>query len=241
VVAARNERKSEPGSAASPEEVSEAECVAKLSSADPAQRFAAARTLYDSGRERALSTIKRWKSEPDFSCYLSRVQKSPSVTILQSLAPAKPYPANATVGIAVTPANFERIRAAAGSPPLSNVPPDQDAKEFELNLAGRGQDSDQMVVPVRLDILTTKNSAGDGAIAKFLAKFGEGIQQVEIDVTNVDRATQVLAEKFGQEAIYPATRPGADGTRVNFFLASTEDGKKILIELVEHKITGHQA
>jgi tellurite resistance protein TerC len=235
VIAARNERKRESPSAVPGDEMSEAACIANLASADPAQRFAAARTLYDLGRERALSTINRWKSEPDLSCYFSRMQKSAPVTAVQSVAPAKPYPANATVGIAVRPESFERVRTAAGSPPLSNVPPDQDAVEFEMNMAGRGRDSDQNVVPVLLDILTTKNSQGDGAIAKFLAKFGEGIQQVEIDVTNVDRATQVLAEKFGQKAIYPATRPGADGTRVNFFLASAEDGKKILIELVEHK------
>ena len=234
VVAARNERQGGAGSAALPEKISEAGCIANLSAPDAAQRFAAARGLYDLGRERALSTITHWRSEPDFSCFLSRVQRPAPVTTVQSLAPAKPYPANATVGIAVTPANFERIRAAAGSPPLSNVPPDQDAMEFEWNMMGKGQDSDQNVVPVSLDILTTRNAAGDGAIAKFLAKFGEGIQQVEIDVADVDRATQVLAEKFGQKAIYPATRPGADGTRVNFFLASAEDGKRILIELVEH-------
>ena len=235
VVAARNERRGKLASASPPEEISEAGCIANLASADPARRFAAARGLYDLGRERALSTIAKWRSEPDFSCFLSRVQRPAPVTTVQSVAPAKPFPANATVGIAVTPANFERIRAAAGSPPLSNVPPDQDAMEFEMNMAGRSDDNDRNPVPAQLDILTTKNPAGDGAIAKFLAKFGEGIQQVEIDVTNVDRATQVLAEKFGQKAIYPATRPGADSTRINFFLASAEDGKKILIELVEHK------
>lgn len=234
VVAARNERKREVASATPPEEISEAECIANLSAADPARRFAAARGLYELGRERALSTINRWKSEPDFSCYLSRAQKPASQTTVQSVAPAKPYPASATVGIAVRPESFERIRAAAGSLQLSSVPPDQDAMEFEMNLTGRGPDDDRNLVPVQLDILTTKNTDGDGAIAKFLAKFGEGIQQVEIDVTNVDRATQVLAEKFGQKAIYPATRPGADGTRVNFFLVDGGDGKKILIELVEH-------
>jgi tellurite resistance protein TerC len=200
VVAARNERKRDSSSAVARDEMSEAECIANLSSQDPALRFEAARTLYDSGRERARSTINRWKSEPDFSCYLSRVQKPAPLATVQSVAPAKPFPANATVGIAVTPSNFERIRAAAGSLQLSNVPPDQDAMEFEMNLTARGQD-DRNLVPVQLDILTTKNADGDGAIAKFLAKFGEGIQQVEIEVTNVDRATQVLAEKFGQKAI----------------------------------------
>jgi len=35
------------------------------------------------------------------------------------------------------------------------------------------------------------------------------------------------------QAIYPATRAGADGTRVNFFLIPGPDGKKVLVELVE--------
>ena len=45
---------------------------------------------------------------------------------------------------------------------------------------------------VHLDILTTKAPGGNGAIARFLEKFGEGIQQVELDVTDVDRATEIL-------------------------------------------------
>jgi hypothetical protein len=34
-------------------------------------------------------------------------------------------------------------------------------------------------------------------------------------------------------AIYPETRPGADGTRVNFFLVAAPDAAKVLIELYE--------
>jgi methylmalonyl-CoA/ethylmalonyl-CoA epimerase len=89
----------------------------------------------------------------------------------------------------------------------------------------------------RLDILTTNAPGGRGAIARFLEKFGEGIQQVEIDVTDVDRATEILRTRFQIEPIYPATRPGASGTRVNFFLVTTWDGKKVLVELVEQAKT----
>ncbi len=64
-------------------------------------------------------------------------------------------------------------------------------------------------------------------------KFGEGIQQIEINVTDVDRATEILRIRFALEPVYPATRAGADGTRVNFFLAPAPQGKKVLIELVE--------
>jgi len=133
--------------------------------------------------------------------------------------------AEMTVGIAVEPENFERIRSANGSPRLADVPLKQDAKEFELEFADGA----------RIDVLTTRQPGGSGAIARYLQKFGEGIQQVEINVTDVDRATEVLGARFAVEAIYPATRAGADGTRINFFLAPTPEGKKVLIELVESK------
>src|SRR5580704_3438507 len=50
---------------------------------------------------------------------------------------------------------------------------------------------------------------------------------------DVDRATEILRTRFALAPLYPATRPGADGTRVNFFLATAPDAKKVLIELVE--------
>jgi hypothetical protein len=129
-----------------------------------------------------------------------------------------------TVGIAVQPETFERIRAANGAPRLAEVPPDQDAKEFELHFGGGA---------TSIDVLTTREPGGGGAIARFLQKFGEGIQQIEIYVRDVDRATEILRERFKIAPIYPQKHAGADGTRVNFFLATTAGGKKVLIELVE--------
>lgn len=128
-----------------------------------------------------------------------------------------------TVGLAVTPQRFTEIREASGSPRLADVPPDQDAQEFELHLPGG----------LSLDVLTSKDPAGNGAIAKFLQKFGEGIQQIEYRCKNVDRATLILRDTFAVQPIYPATRPGADGTRVNFFLVSAPGANKVLIELYE--------
>ena len=87
-----------------------------------------------------------------------------------------------SIGIAVQPENFERIRAANGSPRLAEVPPDQDAMEFELR-SGEHEE---------FDILTTRDPGGPGAIARYLQKFGEGIQQIEVNVASVNRATQVL-------------------------------------------------
>ena len=112
---------------------------------------------------------------------------------------------------------------AFGRVSLAPAPSDQDVVEFELDFAHG----------VRLDVLTTQDPHGNGAIANFLKRFGEGIQQIECDVRDVNRATQVLQSKFGLQPIYPETHAGANDTRVNFFLAPAADDRKVLIELVE--------
>lgn len=77
-----------------------------------------------------------------------------------------------TVGLPFARETFSPIRVANGTPRLAEVPADQDAEEF-------------------LDILTAREPAGNGAIARYLAKFGEGVQQVEFRCANVDRATEI--------------------------------------------------
>jgi len=168
-------------------------------------REQAANSFFLEGRRRVLPVLRLWSEDEELA------------RLLNASAPGL------TVGITVTPEHFEAIRKANGTPKLADVPPDQDAMEFELHFGGG----------VRLDILTTKAPGGHGAIARFLQKSGEGIQQVEIETSDVDRATEILRARFGQNPIYPATRRGADGTRVNFFLVAAADGKKLLVELVE--------
>ena len=175
--------------------------IGQLADPDPAQRNVAASLLYREGASLCASATSIWMSDPEFRALVRS--------------------AECTVGIAVQPQTFETIRAAHASPHLAVVPPDQDAKEFEVGIGG-----------AHFDILTTRQPGGSGPIARYLRKFGEGIQQIEINVSDVDRATQILRARFGIEPVYPATRPGADGTRVNFFLAPAQ-GKKALIELVE--------
>ncbi len=85
------------------------------------------------------------------------------------------------------------------------------------------------------DVLTSKAPEGNGAIARYLSKFGAGIQQVEFLCSDVDRATAVLRERFGVAAVYPGARAGADSTRVNFLLVTTPENEKVLIELYEKK------
>jgi hypothetical protein len=179
-----------------------------LAHADPVEREGAARTLFGRGSKLSQALIQRWLGYAPLAELLAR---GPS---------GNP---ELTVGLAVEPETFERLRIANGAPRMANVPADQDAREFELEFPGG----------VRLDVLTTRAAGSGGAIDRFLRKFGEQIQQVEVAVRDVDRATDVLRERFSIAPIYPATRPGADGTRVNFFLVPTGDGGKVLIEFVE--------
>jgi hypothetical protein len=178
--------------------------IAGLSSAALAVRVAAAKEIYHSGRIPADQATRSWRSDAEFFALLG---PDPLVT----------------VGLAVERSTFARIREANGTPSLAHVPPDQDAQEFELHFPEG----------VSLDVLTTRESGGTGAIARYLAKFGEGVQQVEYRCANVDRATAILKERFGVAPIYPQTRPGADGTRINFFLVPVPNGGKVLIELYE--------
>jgi hypothetical protein len=182
-----------------------ASAIAGLASADASERSAAASTIYREGRASANQAVSAWWIDAELSGLL--LGPSPIVT----------------VGLAVERATFGRIRVANGTPRLAEVPAEQDAEEFELHFPDG----------VLLDVLTTREPGGSGAIARYLAKFGEGVQQVEFRCANVDRATEILKEKFEIKPVYPATRPGADGTRVNFFLVASAGGGKVLIELYE--------
>ncbi|HEV8074800.1 MAG TPA: hypothetical protein VGP66_03085 [Candidatus Acidoferrum sp.] len=176
-----------------------------MSSSDAEARTVSATEIYKTGRALADHAVYPWWGDEEFAALLNG--NDPKMTI----------------GLAVTPERFKQIHEACGLPRLSEVPPDQDALEFELHFPGG----------LSMDVLTSKDPAGSGAIAKFLGKFGEGIQQIEYLCKNVDRATQILKAKFDVPAIYPETRSGADGTRVNFFLVSAPDAAKVLIELYE--------
>ena len=184
--------------------------ITNLSSAESSVRLAAAEEVYRLGRATGGSAVSAWWGESELSALLL----GPNPVI--------------TVGLAVQRDTFGRIRVANETPRLAQVPPDQDAEEFELHFGKE----------VSLDILTTREPGGSGAIAKYLAKFGEGVQQVEYRCANVDRATEVLKEKFRVSPVYPETRAGADGTRVNFFLMASPDGGKVLIELYEMPTRG---
>jgi tellurite resistance protein TerC len=200
------------------------EVIRRLADPDPALRSQAACALFDDGTRRTLNWLNEWRQDEEFRALVVQEQfVSPNGT--------KIFSPQLTIGIAVSPECFAKIHAAHGFPLLADAPADQDVLEFELEFKGCAS------APARLDILTTKAPAGDGAIARFLHKFGEGVQQVEIDVTDVDRATEILRTRFQIEPIYPATRPGANRTRVNFFLVTSGNGGKVLAEIVEQPKT----
>ena len=180
-----------------------------LSSTDASVRSAAATQVYRAGRSLADHAVTVWLRNPGLSSLLG---PEPMVT----------------VGVAVLPAVFARIRAANANPPLAQVPPDQDAEEFELHFPEN----------VLLDILTTRAPGGPGAISRFLLRFGEGIQQVELRCANIDRATTILNQDFGLAPVYPQQRLGANGSRVNFFLVPIPDGGRVLIELYSRPESG---
>jgi hypothetical protein len=179
--------------------------IAGLCSAEASVRESAAAEIFAAGRASAEHAEKSWLSDEELSDLL-----------------LGPNP-EATVGLAVQRETFSKIRAAHSVARLAEVPSDQDAEEFELHFSNG----------VSLDILTSRAPGGEGAIARYLGKFGEGVQQVEFRCSNVDRATEILKEKFGVGAVYPETRPGAGGTRVNFFLMPVPGGGKVLVELYE--------
>jgi hypothetical protein len=183
--------------------------ILNLSTPAAAARLAAATEIYRQGRALADRAAFPWWQDSE----LARLLLGPQPRV--------------TVGLAVQRETFARIRAAAGSPALADVPPDQDAEEFELHFADG----------VELDVLTSKDPRGPGAIARYLARFGEGIQQVEFFCLDVERATLILRERFGVGSLYPQARPGAGRSTINFFLVPVPDAaaenRKVLIELYQ--------
>ena len=184
-----------------------ASLIRALAGSDETVRQDSAAAIFRGASQLVAPVLVKWLADPELAQQIRARRAAPQIV----------------VGLAVEPAHFDLIRAANDSPRLADVPPDQDAMEYELEF-GQG---------VRLDILTSRDPRGSGAIARYLKKFGEGIQQIEIEVTDVDHATELLRSRFGLQPIYPATRSGANDTRVNFFLVPVPSAGKLLIELVQ--------
>ncbi|MFT7840125.1 methylmalonyl-CoA epimerase [Saccharothrix sp. BKS2] len=75
----------------------------------------------------------------------------------------------------------------------------------------------------------------ESTIAKFLGRFGPGLQQLAYRVSDVDAATVALRAR-GLRLLYDAPMRGTAGSRVNF--VHPKDAGGVLVELVEPP-TGH--
>ena len=76
----------------------------------------------------------------------------------------------------------------------------------------------------------------DGAIARHVAKRGEGMQHVAYRVDNIEQALQEMRDK-GIELIDERPRPGARHARVAFL--HPKSTKSVLIEFVEPQDSSH--
>ena len=112
-----------------------ADCVALLSHANAHVRRDAARDLYVAGVALCEAAIDEWRTDREFDELLVRASHEHS-------------PWRMVVGIAVKPETFAAIHKVMGAPRLADVPPDQDAKEFEIHCDDGAE----------LDILTARGA-----------------------------------------------------------------------------------
>src|SRR5215470_9733803 len=116
------------------------EWIARLASRDAEERAKAAIVIYREGSRQAALAIEAWWQNTE-------------IAHLCGTDPA------ATVGVAVQPLMFAKIREANDWPRLAEVPLEQDAIEFELHFPGG----------IALDVLTTRAPESGGAIARYLS------------------------------------------------------------------------
>lgn len=70
----------------------------------------------------------------------------------------------------------------------------------------------------------------DSTIAKFLARNGQGIQQIAYRVTDIDKVSAILRDR-GVRLLYDVPKRGTSDSRVNF--VHPKDAGGVLVELVE--------
>lgn len=195
------------------EKVELAAQIEDLASPDQQRRSMAAAGLFSRGARLAWDVSEAWMNDGALT----------GIFAVETYGlPGDIHP-ETTVGIAVPPELFARICTANGNPLEAAVPPEQDAREFELRFPPN----------VRLNILTARDAAGNGPIARYLGRHGAGIQQVEFRVNDVASATGLLRERFDLTPLHAAPQPGANRARMNFFLVIAPSGEKLLLELFQ--------
>ena len=96
---------------------------------------------------------------------------------------------------------------------------EQGVREAMLAVGG-GETRIQLLAPI----------SDTSTIAKFLDRSGPGIQQLAYTVDDVEAVSADLRAK-GLRLLYPESRPGTAGSRVNF--VHPKDAGGVLVELVE--------
>lgn len=76
----------------------------------------------------------------------------------------------------------------------------------------------------------------DSAIGKFLAKNGQGMQQLAYRVADIDHVCEVLRSR-GVRLLYPEPKRGTSNSRINF--VHPKDAGGVLLELVELASEAH--
>jgi methylmalonyl-CoA/ethylmalonyl-CoA epimerase len=96
---------------------------------------------------------------------------------------------------------------------------EQGVREAMVDIAGSGSFL-QLLAPLR----------EDSPIGKFLARNGEGMQQLAFRVTDIEAASQRLRDA-GVRLLYDVPKRGTAGSKVNFLHPKSCGG--VLVELVE--------
>jgi len=76
----------------------------------------------------------------------------------------------------------------------------------------------------------------ESTIAKFIARNGQGIQQLAYRVTDIEAVSATLRDR-GVRLLYDVPRRGTSDSRVNF--VHPKDAGGVLVELVEPAATAH--
>lgn len=94
----------------------------------------------------------------------------------------------------------------------------------------QGVDEVMMAAPDGRHVQLLAALSPESAVGKFLARHGQGLQQLALAVTDIDAACAAV-EAAGLRLVFPAPQPGTAGSRINFI--HPKDATGVLVELVE--------
>ena len=111
-------------------------------------------------------------------------------------------------------------------------------REMYTEILGLGLDHEEMLgelkiafVPVgQTNLELVQSTDPEGVMAKYVAKKGEGIHHIALEVEDIDQAVEELKAK-GMAMIDQKARQGAHGARIAFLHPKATHG--VMIELVE--------